>query len=96
LLEGKGAERPPLERAIAGLAPADRERCLLELNYLTNVLVAGASNKGRPFRPAEAAETVMSVAGAGLARLLEKGGSAADAVARHGVVKLFRIGWRLR
>jgi hypothetical protein len=76
---------------------ATYERSLLELNYLANVLIAGAPHGGRALRPSEAAEAVMAIAGEGLARLdAEAGGAAPALVARHGVVKLFRVGWHLR
>jgi hypothetical protein len=96
LLEGSTVERSLLHQAIEKLPAPDRDRCLLELNYLTNVLIAGAPHHGRPYRPAEAAEAVMAAAGAGLERLLPPDGSPSELVARQGVVKLFRIGWRLR
>jgi hypothetical protein len=97
LLEATGTrEVPPLQHAIAALPTADRERCLLELNYLTNVMVAGAPHRGRAYRPVEAAEAVMEIAGEGLAHLSARGGTPAGLIGAHGLVKLFRIGWHLR
>jgi hypothetical protein len=101
-----------LRRALAGLRARDvalAERRLIELSYLANVVIAGCRWSDRRVRPAEAAGVVMTIAGSGLSWVLERartGGkrregdgeqrAATDAVAANDVVKLFRIGWKLR
>lgn len=96
-----------LARALAELSEADAaihaER-LDELAYLANVLVAGAPNQGRQFRPIEALETAASVCDAALQRELSAR-NVPDAArlaaarellrARH-LDQLFRAEWHAR
>jgi hypothetical protein len=91
-----------LRRLMRHLQEQDRDlhaRRVEELGFVANVLVAGASLRGRPFRPAEAARAAAAVCNLGLetwprARL--PGGRTeppADLLVRHDLVTLFRVGW---
>jgi len=57
---------------------------VMELTYLTNILIAGCSFQGRCFRPAEAAQAVLATCNLGLE---EVRGRECDAV------HLFKVGW---
>lgn len=102
LLAAPGTEPDPFRTALLRLAerdPAAHARRMEELAYLANVLVAGADRDGRAWRPVEAAQEVVAVCAVGLAHLLgaePTPDAAADALARHGADRLFRLGWRLR
>ncbi len=88
-------ETAPLRSALVGLASANPDlhaKRVAELVFLANVLCAGAALNARPYRPGEAAETVMHVASAGFLHL----GGAPTIIEHHSAVKLFRIGWKLR
>jgi hypothetical protein len=87
-----------LRDALADLCARDplrHARCLQELGYLANVLLAAHTVDGRPPRPAEAADLALSTCTRGLARLLAAapGADATELLADHGPVKLFRAGW---
>jgi len=91
-----------LRAALVRLADRDPDahaQRMDELAYLANVLIAGASNGARAYRPVEAVEAVIETCTAGLAHLL--GGppgeeAAARTLARHRADRLFLAGWRLR
>jgi hypothetical protein len=82
---------------LGGRDAALHARCVEELAYLANVLVAGSGLDGRAFRPLEAIEAVSATASLGLERLsaLSPGAAAGDILGREGAVKAFRVGWRL-
>ena len=78
--------------------PERHVRAIEELAYLANVLVAGDSSRGRPWRAAEAAEHVMQVCERGLVRLAardapgRKAGPSIETIQRWGLVAAFRAG----
>ena len=99
--DGDRAGEPFITRALHALSTRDADthaRRVDELGYLANVLLAGATLKGRRYRPFEAAEAALALCNRGLIQLL---GDAADlerAITRlrsDGADKLFRIGWHL-
>lgn len=80
--------------ALAGEAPERHGRALDELAFLANVVVAGDATRGRPWRPAEAAEEVLTVCERGLAALAKADGiDVASALARWGLPAAFRAGY---
>jgi len=84
----------PLRDQLAELALRDAERharAVEELAFLTNVLVAGDASRGRPWRPAEAAERVLEVCEAGLERLPH--GTTELPLHQWSLVAAFRAGW---
>jgi hypothetical protein len=97
---------PLLARALAALAethPVIHAERIEELGYLANVLIAGAPQRGRRFRPVEALEMALSVCNAALTAELEAAGADCDApepaarllLTRH-LDQLFRAGFRAR
>jgi hypothetical protein len=70
-----------------------------ELGFVANVLVAGASLQGRPFRPAEAARAAAAACHLGLETWpqgwLPRGRTEppADLLVRQDLVTVFRVGW---
>ena len=102
---GKAAGEPFLTSAMRRLAEEDPARFserTEELAYLTNVLVAGASLRGRRLRPVEAAAAVIAACSAGLQIALEQGPSARKGPAAaqawtvlrdHPADGLFRLAW---
>lgn len=102
LLAAPGAGPDPFRAALLRLEerdPAVHARRMEELAYLANVLVAGDRRGERAWRPVEAVQEVVAICTTGLEHAL--GGAAApdaaaDALARHGADRLFRLGWRLR
>ncbi|MCC6751452.1 MAG: hypothetical protein IT371_27620 [Deltaproteobacteria bacterium] len=68
-----------------------------ELAYLANVLVAGCTVAGRPFRPLEAAEAAVAICNLGLELLEEteerRDATQAPALASVAADVLFRLGW---
>jgi len=103
LLEGRGRRASgSLLSALRRIRDDDEAlgaRLLTEVAYLANVLVSGSSFEGRRYRPVEAAEAAIEVCSSGLDHLLgdasPDSGRARELVEREGLVKLFRIGWRL-
>jgi hypothetical protein len=103
LLEGAGSgtasgNPEPLAAAMRRLgerAPAEHDRRMEELAFVTNVLLAGASLEGRAFRPTEAARAGMAVCNLGLEYLAESKASTVDQALAGGADKLFRVGWRV-
>jgi len=76
--------------------------CLMELNYLANVLISGHPIKNRKFRPVEAAEKVMEICDIGASYMIDTGepdGNRIDQVTRilesESFVKIFKIGWHI-
>jgi hypothetical protein len=74
-------------------------RRMEELGFVANVLVAGASFNGGPFRPPEAARAAAAACNLGLENWprawLPHGGSAppADLLVHYDLVTVFRVGW---
>jgi hypothetical protein len=96
-----------LARALGELAGADAEihaERLDELAYLANVLVAGAPNQGRQYRPIEALETAASVCDEALSRELSERNvpdaaqlaAACELLRTRHLDQLFRAGWHAR
>ncbi len=87
--------RVSLER-LAVLDPGLHGERMEELAFLVNVLVAGATYRGRTFRPGEAAEAAIAIASVGLEHLAKlTARDANDIVAKEGVVAAFRAGVKL-
>lgn len=90
-----------LEAALGVLAERDRdvfERRREELGYLANVLLSGATLRGRAYRPFEAADAALQACNRGLAHLLGGRadlGRATQCLMERDAVWLFRMGWRL-
>lgn len=86
-------------QALGERDPALHARRLEELAYLSNVLIAGASLGGRPYRSHEAAEAALALCELGLDHVRSEG--ALDAppalamVTRHSAPQLFGAGWQL-
>ncbi len=83
-------------------SPAAFTRCLGELVFLANVLMAGSWYQGARFKEAEAAQAALACANLGLDQLLtgQNTGNRFDIVERSleaepGIIGLFRIGWNL-
>ncbi len=76
---------------LADLSPSRHARMLDELAYLGNVLVAGETSRGRPWRALEAIERALDVCQRGLERL--PGPCSAAQLERWGLVAAFRSGW---
>lgn len=99
----------PLARAmrlIDRTSPELYSRRLLELGYLSNILVSGCSFQGRAFRPVEAAEAAFSLCNLGSEHLLlpdEKADtkrkkqieSITAILTKYSLVKLFQAGWKI-
>lgn len=107
LVAVKRATAPALvERGMRHLA-ASRPRVygerLEQLAYLVNVLVAVSGGRHGGLRPVDATEVATATCDLGLRTLLSSSGDgentdderAAGAIADHGLVKAFRVGWRL-
>jgi hypothetical protein len=93
---GAPSQREPLlVRAMRDLAQSDAVAFAArseEIAYLANVLVAGASVDGRPYRPAEAVQKAIEVCSQGL----ELASNEADVIAilrEHPAEGLFRLAW---
>ncbi|MNT33474.1 hypothetical protein D3C72_1694040 [compost metagenome] len=65
---------------------------LLELNFLSNVLVSGYTDRKRPLRPVEAMDMALKLCDQGL-ELSEASGSE---VSQDDLLKLFKLGWQNR
>jgi hypothetical protein len=94
-LLGQGPQRESLlVRTMRALAENDADAFAArseEIAYLANVLVAGASNEGRRYRPAEAVQRALEVCNRGL----ELASTKRDALAilrNHPAEALFRLG----
>lgn len=72
-------------------APNLHAQRMMELAYLTNVLIAGCSMEGRNFRALAATRAVIATCNLGFEQLHER----ADILFEHGADWLFRMGWRL-
>jgi hypothetical protein len=73
LASGDPTDALTLHGALQALRHEDTglyERRVFELSYLANVLLAGASEQGRAFRPVEAAEASLALCNVGLERAL--------------------------
>jgi hypothetical protein len=96
-----------LTQAISAIKVRDDKfysRILMELSYLSNVLISGCSFEGRYFRPVEAAEAVLAVCNLGSDHLLEIKATAkfsrnvkmvASLLTEHRLIKLFKVGWKI-
>lgn len=105
----EGPVRPRRSTSGAGLRAALLElreerpelvgRRVRELGYLANTLVSGCRFRGRALRPVEAAEAALATCELGLLERLRAEGDApaspGGALARHGLVRLFGVGWRV-
>jgi hypothetical protein len=84
---------------LARARPERHAQAVEELAYLANVLVAGDSTRGRPWRAAEAAEHVLLVCERGLLRLASSDARGSrpkvsiQTIERWGLVAAFRAGW---
>jgi len=98
--DGARSWKYPMARA-ALLAVRDSDpdlyaKCMSELNYLANSLVAGCSYSDRTFRPGEAAEAALATTNLGMEYLLNERFEPESLVrflSEHHMVKLFRVGW---
>jgi hypothetical protein len=79
------------------------EQRLMELSYLSNVLMAGCTFQGRDFRPVEAAEAAFSVCNLGAEIVLAREpepeetswiDSLTGVLTEHRLVTLFQAGWK--
>lgn len=92
---GHPSSEPLLLRTMRALAETDPEAFAArseEVAYLANVLVAGASNEGRRYRPAEAVQKAVEVCSRGL-ELASKNADAVTILREHPAVGLFRLGF---
>jgi hypothetical protein len=90
-----------LGHALTNLAmqdPAAHAERMEELAFLVNVLLAGTTFQGRPFRPGEAAEAVVEAVDLGLEHLamISRRSPSSIVASDNGLVKAFRVGLRLR
>ncbi len=97
----------PLAKAMRYVHRADPvrySRQVMELGYLSNILISGCAYRKRAFRLVEAAEAAFSVCNLGAELLgLVKGGkerehlveSMADLVSERSMISLFQVGWKL-
>lgn len=86
----------PLKSALDGLQFVDAKlfsERLSELAYLSNVLINGTTLDGKQFTEVEAAHAVLATCNIGMSYLGEGAGD--DQCVREGLVRLFRIGWRV-
>ncbi len=91
-------------RIIRKQQPDFYTQCLMELNYLANILIAGYPAGNRRLRPMEAAEKVVLVCDLGLEYMLGNKTSvksvslvhqAVDFLKHENFVKVFRAGWHI-
>ena len=84
--------------------PVRYSRQVMELGYLSNILISGCAYRKRAFRLVEAAEAAFSVCNLGAELLgVVKGGkerdhlveSMANLVAERSMISLFQVGWKL-
>lgn len=97
----------PLAKAMRLISRSDEDlytRRLMELTYLSNVLISGCEFQSRCFRPVEAAEAAFSVCNLGAAYRLEIGENIGEdqmvedmaaLLAENHLVKLFQVGWKI-
>ena len=86
----------PVKSALDGLQHVDPElfsERLSELVYLSNVLIAGTMLDGKRFDEVEAAHAALATCNIGMS-YLDENLEDAESV-REGLVRLFRIGWRI-
>ena len=96
-----------LTQAISAIKVRDEKfysRILMELSYLSNVLISGCSFEGRYFRPVEAAEAVLAVCNLGSDHLLKIKAMTkfshnikmvVSLLTEHSLIKLFKVGWKI-
>lgn len=75
-------------------------KCLSELHYLANVLMAGDSSDGKNLSPVEAAKKTMGVCQLGLQHVTGHAPTSTPETIKKrilgdGLIKLFRIGWNV-
>lgn len=75
-------------------------KCLYELRYLANVLMAGDNSDGKKLTPNEAAEKTMKICKYGMHYVLgpvvaSNPESVKKRILQDGLVKVFRIGWKV-
>ncbi len=76
-------------------------RCLVELNYLANILISGQPFENRAFRPVEAAQKVIEICNLGVKQMpgFDPAKNRVDQVAKvlehESLVKLFKTGWHM-
>ncbi len=86
----------PVKSALDGLQFVDAKlfsERLSELVYLSNVLINGTTLDGKQLTEVEAAHAVLATCNIGMSYLGEGVGD--DQCVREGLVRLFRIGWRV-
>lgn len=88
-----GVQLRLLLQSLAAKDAARHQSAVEELAYLTNVLVAGGGSRGRPLRPAEAADQAVEVCERGLVELAAPQPPTAQTIAEWGLVAAFRAGW---
>jgi hypothetical protein len=98
LLPAGTSQAPELPVRVAMLAlkrvdPALYSRRVVELSYLANILLSGASHEARNFRPVEAAEAALALCNLGFERAL---GLASNATTEGSESKSRAIGWLTR
>ncbi|MGI9328912.1 MAG: DUF6178 family protein [Pseudomonadales bacterium] len=99
-LEHRDARTLPLKELLDQLelqAPAAFERCLAELVYLSNVLVAGSKDLGERFNEVEAANAALSTANLGAAYLVSQHGTSIEELLQStpGLIRAFSVGWHV-
>ena len=91
-------------RILKRTQPPVYEKRLMELTYLSNILISGCEFKGRTFRPVEAAQAAASVCNLGGEYLSgTRAGKddnppvsiMADLLAKQRLVKFFQLGWKI-
>lgn len=97
----------PLAKAMRLIDRRDPElyaQRLMELTYLSNILISGCSFQGRTFRPVEAAEAAFSVCNLAVEFLLGTGAKTGEArrveqvmelLETQPLVKTFQVGWKV-
>ena len=80
--------------------PTRYAECMLELNYLANILVTAGKVNDRRMRPVEAAEKTLALCNEGTKKLLmlEQQTNQSDSMKvllKESPVKLFQIGWHI-
>ncbi|MGD9210804.1 MAG: DUF6178 family protein [Desulfobacteraceae bacterium] len=91
-------------RLVGQMDPELYSQRLIELTYLSNILISGCSFKGRSFWPGEAAEAALSVCNLGSEYLIKAGYGQKEKqkpdlltilLKKYHLVKLFKVGWKI-
>lgn len=98
LTEPEPSEELPIKRAVDLLQDTDPHSFsdrLAELVYLSNTLIAGETVGGKRFDQVEAAQAALAACNFGWSHLQKEFAEEIDEAVSEGLVRLFRIGWKL-